>query len=299
MTDPTPADLPVCRSCGQSLGGRYCAHCGQASSTARLSFRAILGQVVESVFELDSPFLRTVVDLTRRPGTVCREYVAGRRRQYASPFKYCLIMAALYVVALNWFDVDLSKRINTQVGGETEVQAAAVQALVQEITVFVRSHLNSFIFFALPVLALLLRGLFRRAGLNVAEHYAFALFVFGQRTLFLTLLVPFGIMEWPQAVVPIATIEIIYTTWAALRFYGVGWFAALWRIIVAQLVLVVVMGVLAGATAIVLFGPRMREAMRAGGAPQGASPSAVETADPSDGPPVDPGDIAPDDVSSR
>lgn len=88
-----------CLNCGSELTGRHCANCGQPANTTRLASRDLV-QPIFNLFNADRGWAHTVAELTRRPGTVINDYLAGRRVAYTEPFKYTVSAYALGLLAL-------------------------------------------------------------------------------------------------------------------------------------------------------------------------------------------------------
>lgn len=76
-----------CRNCGVPLLGEHCHACGQAAQGLVRPMTRLLGDALDSLFELDSRLLRTLPALLFRPGWLSTEYLAGRRARYVSPVR--------------------------------------------------------------------------------------------------------------------------------------------------------------------------------------------------------------------
>ena len=99
------------------------------------------------------------------------------------------------------------------------------------------------------------RLLFRRARLNLAEHYVFGLYVIGHFTLLRAVIAPFGALSLPTLRVVIVCIQLAFFCWAAKVFFEVGWFGAAWRSMLATIALglfTIVAGVLSALVVVVL-----------------------------------------------
>lgn len=100
LTDEPPARSPKrCLNCGSELSGEYCSACGQRDLPSRRALGAILREFLSETFELDGRVVRTVVPFFFRPGQLTREYLAGRRVSYTSPFRLFLAATLLWLVA--------------------------------------------------------------------------------------------------------------------------------------------------------------------------------------------------------
>lgn len=251
----------TCLNCGGPLGGRYCQACGQAASTTRLRVKEILGDAVSHLLNLDSKIPRTVLGLTLNPGRVVAEYVEGRRASYVPPFRYCLIVVAGMLLLYVALDVNVVNVTATSTAPDVEMQQRVGQ-LRTEMVRIVNARLNLVIFLALPLLGLVVRGLFRRAGHNYAECMVYVFFVMGQVFL---LGIPFALLQplAPRASVILRLLlQIAYLTWAAVEFFGEPRLRATLKTILATFVymLAVVSLLLA------IVGPRLFELLRQTGA---------------------------------
>jgi hypothetical protein len=84
MTTPTDAH---CRNCGSPLYGEHCYACGQPTKGLVRHFSSILGDVADTIFNIDGRLLRTLPALLLKPGFLTSEYVEGHRVRYVSPVR--------------------------------------------------------------------------------------------------------------------------------------------------------------------------------------------------------------------
>ena len=84
----SPSHGTDCLNCGTSLSARdyFCPRCGQKADTHRLTWKHFGHEVLHAVTHADASVLHLFRDLLVRPGTVAREYLAGKRKKYFSPF---------------------------------------------------------------------------------------------------------------------------------------------------------------------------------------------------------------------
>ncbi len=117
MTEPTPpiptaisnASVGVCGNCGVPLLGPHCHACGQPVKGLVRHFSSIVGDLLDSVFDLDTRIVRTIGPLFAKPGCITREYFAGRRVRYVSPVRlfFFLTIVAIFAAQLSFDGADL------------------------------------------------------------------------------------------------------------------------------------------------------------------------------------------------
>lgn len=93
-----PAVPETCANCGRTFVGEYCPACGQRAGS-ELSVIRILGGFVRELVDTERGLWRTFRDLTLRPGTAVRAYLAGAREPFTSPGRYLLVGALVTTVA--------------------------------------------------------------------------------------------------------------------------------------------------------------------------------------------------------
>ncbi len=99
-SDPTPSEpIPTgadtatavagrpCENCGTPLLGDHCYRCGQPVKGLVRHFTSIMGDFLDSVFNIDARFPHTIWPLFAKPGFLSLEYFAGRRVRYVSPVR--------------------------------------------------------------------------------------------------------------------------------------------------------------------------------------------------------------------
>ena len=94
-----------CLNCERELAeeDNFCPTCGQVNDMNRLSIKQYFSEYLSGFFEFDNRFLRTVVPLLLKPGTVSKNYVNGRRVYYANPFQLYLHITILFFLIVGLF----------------------------------------------------------------------------------------------------------------------------------------------------------------------------------------------------
>ncbi|AGY57748.1 DUF3667 domain-containing protein [Gloeobacter kilaueensis] len=92
---------PICLNCGELTPSNFCAGCGQANSTYRVSTRQIVGDFINDYFTVDLKFPKSVLPLLFKPGFLTSEYIAGRRARYIAPLRMYLFVSVAYFFILS------------------------------------------------------------------------------------------------------------------------------------------------------------------------------------------------------
>lgn len=240
-------DLPShCLDCETELHGAYCSGCGLHNTHRRLRAPDIVGDVLSHFLTFDSTVFRTLSGLVRNPGRVAREYVDGRRKRYLNPFKLYIALSAIFFLLNRLLDIDLIETVATPAEG---TKAAFLVGTVQG---FMRAHLDQVVILTLPILAVVLRILFRKSRFNFAETFTFTLFESSLSLLIQIVLAPLALLL-PTGFVP-ARLLIRWATlsWGVTVFYDKRpWKAILlsWMAIASFLMITVLVGI----SAIVVF----------------------------------------------
>lgn len=102
-----------CLCCGLEYEGNFCPNCGQSAKVGRLTFKRILSETLPDIYNLDNKFLRTSLDLFRRPGHMIKDYIDGNRVKYHKPISMLFVLATVYIVVANLCNIETSHPINT------------------------------------------------------------------------------------------------------------------------------------------------------------------------------------------
>ena len=87
------APRPTCQNCGVPLLGEHCHACGQPVKGLVRHFSSIIGDFLDSVFNIDARVFRTLWPLFAKPGYLSLEYFAGHRIRYVSPVRLFVFLS--------------------------------------------------------------------------------------------------------------------------------------------------------------------------------------------------------------
>ncbi len=104
---PTPPTLPppvlplgACGNCGVPLHGSYCHACGQPIHGLVRHFGSVMGDVMDSVLNIDARIVHTLLPLYFRPGRITVDYFADKRARYVTPFRLVFFLAIMAFLAM-------------------------------------------------------------------------------------------------------------------------------------------------------------------------------------------------------
>ena len=89
-----PPQVP-CRNCGAPLLGGHCYACGQPVKGLVRPLGNLFGDLLDSVFNVDTRILRTIPPLFAKPGFLTNEYFAGRQVRYVTPVRLFFFLAII------------------------------------------------------------------------------------------------------------------------------------------------------------------------------------------------------------
>lgn len=176
------------RADGPPDGAVACPICRDATPVGRLSLRGIVALVGKHL-KLERGLLRTLADLSLRPGAMLRAYFSGERRhRYVNPVTYLVLSTAASLLAFELYKPAFRVWVAGRIGVETQRQMPEGTAL-GAASDFAKAYIEAMfevmqrttftsLALVLPV-ALLLWLLFRGPRLNLAEALAFALYSMG------------------------------------------------------------------------------------------------------------------------
>ena len=101
----------TCRNCQAHFDGNYCPVCGQGIKELDRPFGFIVINFVGDMFAFDTRFLRTIKDLTLKPGYLTEQFFEGKRIRYATPTRLFILSSFILFFLLQVY----SNRILTTV----------------------------------------------------------------------------------------------------------------------------------------------------------------------------------------
>ncbi|MBL7851439.1 MAG: DUF3667 domain-containing protein [Cyclobacteriaceae bacterium] len=156
-----------CVNCGADVQTPYCPACGQRTGVKRLTFRDTFADVWNNLSGFDGLFLRTLKDLTLRPGRVANSYITGVRIRYFGPVSYFFFMITLLLLWTSVLGFDFADLIRDRQDALSQPDRKGVELMTQ----WIGDNIKWFLFFSVPFQAVAARRFFfRRCGYNLVEH---------------------------------------------------------------------------------------------------------------------------------
>ena len=221
-TAPHAAAAPAgaCPACGARLAADFCGNCGQ-EARERLTLGLVLRNVVSTVFGLNRGLMHTFLSLSRNPGRVVADYVAGATVSYTNPVSYLLLCASITALLFT-----SAGGVDDFIRGFADGYSGAPAPGAADALRRVAAHASIIVALVVPVTAVFSRSVFTRSEYNFAEHLVFNAYVLAQGALGVTVLdVLARSLVRPESTagnatgVVIAIIGIGYYAWAARHFF--------------------------------------------------------------------------------
>lgn len=177
----------------------YCPCCGNKVHVPRLTFKAIMNEIIQSAFGWDSKFFRTLRTLLLTPEKVFKTYLGGARKTYANPFGLMAIGAFISIIVFGFFIDTYLENVSSanqsfqgsmeqlfgqpSIGPDTEdinnnpnnpiVKHFGSQEEFQEsINRTTVKYMNVYMFLMLPMYSLISFLVFKKKGNYFGEHIA-------------------------------------------------------------------------------------------------------------------------------
>jgi hypothetical protein len=179
----------------------------------------LIGEIVKETFDVDGRALRSVRTLFLQPGTLTREFLAGRRKAYTPPLRLYLVISISFFLVIAW----AASRGLLLDPGQTVQLDAANQAR------FMSDELPRLMFILLPMFALLLKLAFWKR--LYFDHIIFSIHLHSAAYVVLALMLPMEQVaseHWLPLVVQVALFAyfLAYLVISVRRVYDSNWIIA-------------------------------------------------------------------------
>lgn len=241
----------TCKNCDKEVSGNYCAHCGQSSKVDRITLTSFMGELSESVFQINKGFFYSLIQLFIRPGHSIRTYLAGQRKNHFKPIAYTLTLSTVYFLLsqLTHSGTILSEVVIGFTNGIEDPTAPSAQLKI--LTWFAKNYAYTTLML-LPVYSLGSYLAFRGSRYNYLEHVVLNAYIIGQQAILYALftLPRFWTDYYYIDAFPIGC-SIAYAFWVFWQFFSEQ--APIIRLLRSLLTYMIYVILLALVTGIILF----------------------------------------------
>ncbi|WP_194850815.1 DUF3667 domain-containing protein [Nonlabens antarcticus] len=244
-----------CKNCDNMLysGHTHCASCGAKWIENRITMRQVGTDFTDMYLGVDTKFVRTFVDLFRKPGVVINGYISGRRQYYVDAIRYTLLtilISGLYTFLMRsggFFDVYLTEiQAMTPSGSESpEAQEFGTKFGLKMVN-FIFDFQGLIHFTTIPLLALVGRITFwGKRYYNFTEHIVFYLYTYAHSMIVTTpitiilMYLSFDLyMYWSFSVFPAM---FLYNAYCYKRCFNLDFQTTVLRSLISIIVLITIL----------------------------------------------------------
>ncbi|AGC75589.1 uncharacterized protein DUF3667 [Nonlabens dokdonensis] len=178
-----------CKNCNELIyaGKTHCASCGCKWIENRITMRQVGHDFADMYIGLDTKFVRTFLDLFRRPEAVILGYMNGRRVNYMDAVRYILL--SLFVTGIYMFIMKNSGAMDEYLANTLEQYSGTAyntlnkEQLERQLRVVnkVMDYQSLIVFLTIPILALAGRITFwGKRYFNYTEQLVFYMYTYSQ-----------------------------------------------------------------------------------------------------------------------
>jgi len=190
----------ICENCNIEFTGNYCNNCGQKKVENRLNLREISNNLISSLFNYESGFLKTIFFLIVKPKTIILDYFNGKRKNYFNPINLLFIIIAIKAfIEINFLY-------------EYNLNSSETNELYYKIT-----HNDYFktvqVICLIPILSFLSYLFFKKYKYNFTEHILTNIFAITLGSIFVTIGYLVHILLNNKVGFSILIIDLIFFAW--------------------------------------------------------------------------------------
>ena len=235
----TSAIQHTCRSCNNHYKGNFCNACGEKTYSEKdKKVSHLFNEAFHFSTHFDNKFFRALKLVFAKPGFLSREFCAGKRKKYYSPFSLFLVAVFLYLLfpLMQGFNMTFNNHLNNSAAfGMTfqqkwaEAKAAAYHASVDDIGIrfdkLSPKVSKVLLILIVPLIAAALALLFRKKKRYFFDHLMYAAEFSSFYIFFIFFLLPIMFMA-VGLVYPIGKFGDSNPLFLSLQALGVWWIAA-------------------------------------------------------------------------
>ena len=254
-----------CKNCNELIyaGKSHCANCGSKWIDNRITLRQVAADFSDNYIGVDTKFVRTFVDLFRRPESVILGYMNGRRVNYMDAVRYLLL--ALFVTGVYTFVLTKTGVLDGIIQGQLEAtletyrmmgiasdEVNSMATSVSRYTKLVFEFQGFILLLTIPLLALIARITFwNKRYFNFTEQIVFYLYTYGHSVIVTTPFTIFLVFIVPEAFTYIGFVSLplmyFYNAYCYKRCFGLDTKTAIMKLLLSLVVavlMVIAVGIL-------------------------------------------------------
>ena len=178
----------------------------------------VLWDATLGAISLEKGFGFTLWQFLRWPRASFESYLGADRLKFSNPLKIVLVLTAAATFANYQLDMFWTFTPPDQDSGTATAVAATAE--------FFKRNYNLILLCALPLMALVTRGLYWKRAYNIVEHLALNAFLFAITTVWYLVALPVTLLWAPFGLVS-GVLTLAYQTWVYRRVLGPGWTRAI------------------------------------------------------------------------
>lgn len=180
----------ICKNCGSLVyeHKKYCADCGAKWIENRITMRSVFSDFTDMYIGLDTRFVRTFLDLFKRPEAVIRGFINGRRMGYVDAIRYLFIslfFSGIFIFLLKkmnieMFDPEELRTLYENMGYNEEMINKQV-SFMGGYSAFIQDYMSFIILLSIPIYAFLGKLTFwGKRYYNYTEQVVVQLYTYSQ-----------------------------------------------------------------------------------------------------------------------
>ncbi len=208
-----------CKNCGSENPGNFCQECGQRLSLTKINFWFVIRDFFGTVFNVDAPFPKTMLQLLKNPGEMITAFLTGNRKRYYAPIRYlllCLFINLLIGEIVGFDPIENQKAMDSR--PTVTADSTNTGYLIGQ---FLADYLNYFLLLFPFTIGLISKLFYWKLPFNYAERVVFGFFIASQYILVSLIPICLSMLN-PYLFLIHYPLSILYLTYASYSFHARG-----------------------------------------------------------------------------